>query len=261
MDGTGGEKVKVSIITIVFNNREHIADCIQSVINQTYQNIEYIVVDGGSTDGTREVIDSFKGQIADYLSEPDEGLYDGLNKGIKLATGDIVGILHSDDLFYNNYVIEDVIKTFVSESPDIVYGNGIFVDRNDVEKVRRIYSSSAFRKSYLKFGWIPLHTTIFVKRSLFEELGYYSLEYSVASDYDISLRWFFSDNLKKVFLNRILVKMRLGGKSTSLALQKKKSQEDLEIINNYHLMGTITLIFKIVRKIPQYLKPVFCRSF
>lgn len=135
------------------------------------------------------------------------------------------------------------------------------MDRNDVSNVRRLYSSSNFKKSKLKFGWIPLHTTIFVKRNVFEELGYYSLEYSVASDYDISLRWFFSDNLKKVFLNRILVKMRLGGKSTSLALQKKKSQEDLEIIYNYHLMGTITLIFKIVRKIPQYLKPVFCRSF
>jgi glycosyltransferase len=164
-------------------------------------------------------------------------------------------------LFYNTSVIDDIVRAFASEESDIVYGNGIYVDRNDVSKVRRLYSSSNFKKSKLKFGWIPLHTTIFVKRNVFEELGYYSLEYSVASDYDISLRWFFSDNLKKVFLNRILVKMRLGGKSTSLALQKKKSQEDLEIINNYHLMGAITLIFKIVRKIPQYLKPVFCRSF
>lgn len=253
--------MKVSIVTIVFNNREHIADCIQSVNSQSYHDVEHIVIDGGSTDGTREIIESHREHIDKYVSEPDKGLYDGLNKGLMMASGDIIGILHSDDLFYNTSVIDDIVKAFASEESDIVYGNGIYVDRNDVSNVRRLYSSSNFKKSRLKFGWIPLHTTIFVKRNVFEELGYYSLEYSVASDYDISLRWFFSDNLKKVFLNRILVKMRLGGKSTSLALQKKKSQEDLEIINNYHLMGAITLIFKIVRKIPQYLKPVFCRSF
>lgn len=251
--------MKVSIVTIVYNNKDHIADCIKSVINQTYQNVEYIIIDGGSTDGTKDIICSFSKGITKYKSESDSGLYDALNKGIKLSTGDIVGILHSDDLFNNDYVIEDVVKTFISELPDIVYGNGIFVDRNDVSKVRRVYSSSVFKKSYLKFGWIPLHTTIFVKRKVFEELGYYSLKYSIASDYDISLRWFLNPGLKKVFLNKILVRMRLGGKSTSLALQRNKSSEDLAIINNYPLLGFVTLFFKIFRKIPQFFKPYLTR--
>lgn len=166
---------------------------------QSYHDVEHIVIDGGSTDGTREIIESHREHIDKYVSEPDKGLYDGLNKGLMMASGDIIGILHSDDLFYNTSVIDDVVRAFASEESDIVYGNGIYVDRNDVSNVRRLYSSSNFKKSKLKFGWIPLHTTIFVKRNVFEELGYYSLEYSVASDYDISLRWFFRIILKRYF--------------------------------------------------------------
>ena len=249
--------MKVSLITIVFNNKEHIAGCIRSVINQTYQNVEYIVIDGGSTDGTKEVIESFEERIAFFESGPDKGLYDALNKGIKLATGDIIGILHSDDLFHTDTIIEDVVKVFVSEFSDIVYGNGVYVDRDDVTKIKRIYSSSFFKNYYLKFGWIPLHTTIFVKRNVFEELGLYSLNYSIASDYDISLRWFRENSLKKVFLDKCLVKMRLGGKSTSLNLQKAKSLQDLAIIKKHNLWGVITLGFKLIRKVPQYLRPIF----
>ncbi len=249
--------MKVSIITIVYNNEEHIADCIQSVCNQCYKNIEYIIIDGNSIDGTKKIIKQFEDKISVFKSASDNGLYDALNKGIKLATGDIVGILHSDDLFYNEGVIERVVNAFKNKTADIVYGNGIYVDRNNISKVRRVYSSSPFKSSYLKYGWIPLHTTIFVKRKVYKELGLYNLQYSIASDYDISLRWFLVPDLKKIYLNKYFVKMRLGGKSTKLSLQYKKSYQDLQIIKSHNLRGWFTLTLKLLRKIPQYIKPIF----
>lgn len=131
------------------------------------------------------------------------------------------------------------------------------MDRNDVSNVRRLYSSSNFKKSKLKFGWIPLHTTIFVRKEVFDRIGLYDLRYSIASDYDISLRWFLDSDLDKVHISKYLVRMRLGGKSTTISLQIKKSLEDLKIINSYRLLGAFTLILKVVRKVPQYIKPIF----
>jgi glycosyltransferase len=129
------------------------------------------------------------------------------------------------------------------------------VARENCDKVRRIYKVSKFKKAFLYCGWIPLHTTIFVRREVFDKHGYYDLKYSIAGDYDISLRWFLDNDLKKVYMNKYIVKMRLGGVSTRIKLQKTKSLQDLAIINNHHLLGAFTLAFKLVRKVPQYLKP------
>ena len=250
MDG-----IKVSIITIVYNNQACIADCIQSVIDQSYPYIEHIVIDGGSTDGTQQQIEPFQEKLAYYQSEKDNGLYDALNKGILQATGDIIGILHSDDLYYAGDTIQKVVNAFRASGADLVHANGQFVAPEDTGTVKRIYPSKPYRKRYLRFGWIPLHTTIYVKRELYEKYGLYDESYSIASDYEISLRWFKNDEIKKYFLNEWVVKMRLGGKSTSAKLQKKKSLEDLDIIRRYNLPGYFTLAFKIARKIPQYLIP------
>lgn len=251
--------MKVSIITIVYNNKDCIKDSIESVLSQCYKDVEYIIIDGGSSDGTKDVISSYVSSISNYTSEKDNGLYDALNKGISKATGDIIGILHSDDLFYDENSLLNVMEAFNDSKADLVYAKGIYVKRNDLSKVKRIFSSKSFKSRYLKWGWIPLHTTIYVRRELFQRYGLYNENYSIASDYDISLRWFKNKSIKKYFLNKFIVKMRLGGKSTTPKLQRKKSAEDLRIIRNHNLMGYFTLAFKISRKILQYIKPYFVR--
>jgi len=247
--------MKVSIITIVYNNKACISDCIRSVLGQTYPNIEHIVIDGGSKDGTQLQIERFRNQLAFYLSEKDKGLYDALNKGIQQANGDVIGILHSDDLFYDSESVRKVVNTFKNTNADLVYAKGQYVDKENIERVKRIYPSKSFKKRYLPFGWIPLHTTIYVRREVFEKYGLYEEHYRIASDYEISQRWFQNDQIKKVYLNEWVVKMRLGGKSTTAKLQKIKSTEDLDVIRRYHLCGWFTLACKIGRKVPQYVLP------
>lgn len=247
--------MKISIITICYNRASTIADCIESVLCQKYHNIEYIVIDGGSNDGTVEIIEKYRDKLATFISEPDSGMYHALNKGISLATGEIIGILHSDDLYYCPNTINKVMAVFNQTKADLVYANGQYVDKKDTNLVRRIYKGKPFNKRYLRFGWIPLHTTIYVRRELFDKYGMYKTNYQIASDYGISLRWFMNDSIKKEFLNEWVVKMRLGGKSTTMSLQRQKSNEDLDIIKGFNLYGYFTLGFKIVRKIPQYIIP------
>lgn len=247
--------MKVSIITIVYNRAFCIADCIESVLNQTYENIEHIIIDGGSTDGTQQKIQPYLDKLGYYVSEKDEGIFDAYNKGIKQATGDIIGTLNSDDFFYKPETIEQMVKAFDTSGADLVYAKGLFVDKDNPNKIKRMYSSKPFRKRLLTFGWIPLHTTIFVKKEIFTKYGVYLPGYSIASDYEISLRWFQNDDIRKHFLNEWVVKMRLGGVSTSLKLQIRKSREDLKIIRINHLHGLFTLACKISRKIPQYVLP------
>jgi glycosyltransferase len=247
--------MKVSIITIVYDNVECIESCIQSVLNQTYDNLEHIIIDGGSNDGTQEKIAPYIPKLGYYLSQKDNGLYNALNKGILQATGDIVGILHSDDLYYDTESIQKVVDAFKLSNSDLVYANGMYVERENTKNVKRIYKSKVYKKRYLPFGWIPLHTTIYVKKTVFDSYGLYDENYSIASDYEISLRWFQEKAIQTYFLNTWVVKMRLGGKSTTAKLQKKKSSEDLKIIEKHNLLGKVTLFFKVLRKIPQYALP------
>ncbi len=247
--------MKISIITIVYNRAHCIEDCIQSVLSQTYHDIEYLVIDGGSTDGTTNIIERYQDKIDYYVSEKDEGIFDALNKGIKHATGDVIGILNSDDFFYSKETLSHIIEAFQYSKADLVYAKGLFVSEDNIQKIKRIYPSNPFNKFLLNFGWIPLHTTIFVKKEVFEKYGNYNPGYRIASDYEISLRWFKNDDIYKFYLNEWVVKMRLGGLSTSANLQLKKSKEDLRIILKYKLPGVFTLGFKIARKIPHYIIP------
>lgn len=247
--------MKVSIITIVYNRAYCIADCMESVLNQTYKNIEHIVIDGGSTDGTQQRIEPYLDKLGYYISEKDDGIFDAYNKGIKQATGDIIGTLNSDDFFYKPETIEQVVKNFGHTQADLLYAKGLFVDQKNTNKIKRIYSSSSFKKKYLNFGWIPLHTTIFIRREVLLKYGGYNSGYSIASDYEISLRWFQNDDIVKYFLNEWVVKMRMGGVSTSAKHQVKKSKEDLRIIKINKLNGIFTLACKIGRKVPQYILP------
>jgi len=272
------EILKVSVITICHNRVHSIQATIESVLSQDYSNIEYIVIDGGSTDGTVEKIEKYKNDLSVFVSEADNGMYSALNKGLKLATGDIVGILHSDDVYYESSTIRKVVEKFKRSAADLVYANGVYItcssesfaphskSKKKTEDVTvndyfisRIYKAKPFKKNYLNFGWIPLHTTIYVRREIFEKYGYYDECYSIASDYEISLRWFMNDAIRKEFMNEWVVKMSLGGKSTTASLQKKKSMEDFQIIQKYNLWGYFTLICKIMLKIPQYLLPQVLR--
>ncbi|HLW08020.1 MAG TPA: glycosyltransferase family 2 protein [Marinilabiliaceae bacterium] len=249
--------MKISIVTIVYNGVNNIEDCLRSVLSQDFPNIEHIVIDGGSTDGTLGVIERFKHNIAVFKSEPDEGLYDALNKGISAATGDVVGILHSDDLFLHSSVLSSVAQVFEEKNVDVLYGDGIYSKRDDLHVVKRIYHGGRFKRFKLYFGWMPLHTTMFVRNSVYEKHGLYDKDFEIAGDYDVCMRWFKDNSLSKYYLKDYLVNMRIGGRSTVMHLQKKKSAEDLKIINRHHLLGVFTLACKIGRKIPQYISPYF----
>lgn len=207
------QNIKVSIITVSFNSVATIPDTINSVVNQSYPNIEYIIIDGASSDGTRDVINSYGQKITKFTSESDNGIYDALNKGIKLASGDIVGILNSDDFFYNSMVIEKIVKAFIDNRIDAVIGDVQFVDPVQTSKVVRYYSSKKFNLSKFRFGFMPPHPSFYVKRELFEKLGYYKTDYKIAADYELLLRFLSIHGIKCKYLGMPFVSMRTGGVS------------------------------------------------
>jgi len=212
--------VKISIITVVWNNRETIKDSINSVLNQTYADIEYIVVDGSSSDGTIDIVQGYEDRISHFISEPDEGLYDALNKGIELASGDVIGILHSDDLFYDKFVVSDMMEKMSVKNSEIVFSDMVIVD-SSMKKVLRYYMASYFSPWMFKIGWMPPHPTCFIKKSLFDEFGLYSLDYKVASDFDFLVRIFYGRDISWTYLDRVTVKMRQGGVSNAGFSSKK----------------------------------------
>lgn len=204
---------KVTIITVSYNSIRTISDTIKSVLSQTYPNIEYIVVDGGSTDGTTELIKSFGDKISKFKSEPDKGIYDALNKGILLATGDIVGIINSDDIFYNNYVIEKVAGTFMENQIDAVFGDVQFVNSINISKIVRYYSSKYFNINKFRYGFMPAHPSFYVKRELFQTLGYYKTDYEIAADFELLVRFMYINKIQYMYLEMPFVSMRTGGVS------------------------------------------------
>jgi glycosyltransferase involved in cell wall biosynthesis len=204
--------IKVSIITVVWNNNTTIKNAINSVLSQTYKNIEYIIIDGGSTDGSVEVIEKYRDKISVFLSESDKGIYDALNKGIDLSTGEVITILHSDDLFYDNSVVSDMMNRVSETNAEICFSDMVIVD-SSLKKVLRYYMSSYFSPWMFRIGWMPPHPTCFIKKSLFDEFGLYSLDYKIAGDFDFLVRIFYSRDINWGYLNRITVKMRQGGVS------------------------------------------------
>jgi len=205
--------VKVSIVTVVYNNVDTVAASIQSVLSQDYSNIEYIVIDGQSTDGTLDVIQEYASQIDVLVSEKDNGLYDALNKGMSLATGDVIGIIHSDDIFNSEQSVSQIAATFQQKEVDCVYGNLVYVDRNDTEKVIRNWQSGAFQRKKLLRGWMPPHPTFYVKQSSINQHGLYDTSFTCSADYELMLRYLSNDKLKVDYVNQTLVRMRVGGVS------------------------------------------------
>lgn len=204
--------MKISIITVVFNNEQTIECAIKSVLAQSYKNLEYIIVDGGSTDNTLKIINAYKSSIGKIISERDTGIYDAMNKGVFAASGDVIGILNSDDLYADNEVISDIMKQFNDDPElDILYGNLFYVKRNFTDKVVRKWRSKPYYPSFFENANVPPHPALFIKKRVYKDAGKFDLEYKLASDYEFMLRIFKKHTFKSKYLNRLIVRMRLGG--------------------------------------------------
>jgi glycosyltransferase len=245
-------KPKFSIITVVFNNKDNIEDAILSVLGQDYENIEYIVVDGASSDGTLRIIEKYKDRIDKFISESDKGIYDALNKGIDIATGDIIGFLHSDDVYNDSDVFSQVELNF-SDGVDLVYGDLEYVSKSNLNRVIRFWHAKKFSLSGLKNGWMPPHTTVFSKRNVYSNYGVFDCNYLISADYDWLVRVLISTDIKLSYVPEILVKMRIGGESNqNLKKIFFKMKEDYLIIKKYKIGGLKTLMLKNFRKVDQF---------
>lgn len=246
--------MKVSIITISYNSAETIEDTIQSVLNQNYSDIEYVIIDGGSKDDTLSIIDKYKDQIAILVSEPDKGIYDAMNKGVEKASGDLVGILNSDDIYADNNVISDIVKCIGEK--DSVYADLVYVDRENTDKTTRYWKSGEYKDGLFKKGWMPPHPTFFLKKSRYNEFGTYNLELKSAADYELMLRMLHKHKISVNYLPRVITKMRVGGQSNVTFRNRiKANKEDRRawVINGLK-PGLLTLTMKPLRKIKQFVK-------
>ena len=205
----------VSIITATFNSEKYLRSCIESVIEQDYLDIEYIIVDGKSTDSTLEIIKLYKSKISTWISEPDQGIYDAINKGIMLAKGDIVGILNSDDLFFDKNVVSRIVNAFKNIDTEIIFADIDFIENYNNKKVIRHYSSKHFKPWMFRFGFQPAHPTFYTYRKNFDQYGYYRTDLKIAGDFELLLRFVYKRGLSYKYINDSWVKMRIGGASTS----------------------------------------------
>jgi glycosyltransferase involved in cell wall biosynthesis len=244
--------VKISIITTTYNSSAFIADCLKSVNNQTYNNIEHIIIDGASKDNTLEIIKNVPSRIVKIVSEPDKGIYDAMNKGIKLATGDVIGILNSDDFFTSDNVIQSVVDTFHNNNIDALYGDVHFVDPDDLNKCVRYYSSAVFKPTLFRFGFMPAHPSFYMKRECYEKFGLFALDYKIASDYDLLIRYLYKEKIKYKYLKKDFVTMRTGGISTENFYSRVTLNK--EIVKACRKYGIYTNMFMLSLK---YLYKIF----
>ena len=243
--------MKISIVTACYNSEKTIERTIQSVLAQTYSNIEYIIIDGGSKDKTLEIINQYANKISRVVSEKDGGIYDALNKGIANSTGDFIGFLHADDAFASNNVIAQIAH--LAQNADAVYADLQYVSATG--KVIRHWKSGLFSPKLLKRGWMPPHPTLYVKRTLYSQIGGFDLSYKIASDYDFMLRLLSLDNLRVSYLPQVTVLMMVGGASNkSLKNILQKSKEDYRALKSNKIGGFAALFFKNFGKIGQFLK-------
>jgi glycosyltransferase involved in cell wall biosynthesis len=204
--------MKISIITVVYNNEKTIKDALQSVLSQSYENIEYVIIDGKSNDNTFNLINEYKDKLGYFISEKDNGLYDAMNKGIQAATGEIIGILNSDDLYQDSEVISTVMQQFCNDPElDILYGDLVYVKSDDTNKVVRNWKSKAYYKRFFENANVPPHPSLFVRSNVYKEAGLFDLQFKLAADYELMLRMFKKYNFKSKYINRLIIKMRLGG--------------------------------------------------
>lgn len=248
--------MKVSIVTVVYNGADTIRDAIESVLSQTHADLEYIIVDGASSDGTIDVINAYGDRIQQFVSEPDRGIYDAMNKGIGLAKGDIIGILNADDLYPNEHVIARVVETFTQINTDAVYGNLVYADRNNPDQITRYWRAGLYRTGAFLQGWMPPHPTFFVRADLYRQFGLYNLVMRSAADYELMLRFIHKQKISLAYLNEVLVVMRTGGISNrDVKNRLRANQEDRQAWQLNELRPHFyTLWLKPLRKITQFFR-------
>ena len=246
--------MKVSIVTVAYNSEKTIEDTIQSVIKQDYPDMEYIIIDGGSKDGTMDIVNRYADQIDIIISEPDKGIYDAMNKGVAKATGHIVGILNSDDFYIHEKIITKITRTFTRKT-DAVYADLVYVDQENTDKVMRKWISGEYQSGAFIKGWMPPHPTFFVKKEVYEKFGSYSLDLRSAADYEFMLRVIHKHGIRLKYLPEIAVKMRAGGESNaSLKNRIRANKEDrLAWEMNDIKPGKLTFLRKPLSKISQFI--------
>ncbi len=227
--------MKVSIITICYNSAQTIAETIDSVVNQTYVDIEYIIVDGGSSDSTLKIINSFQSKVAKVISEKDEGIYDAMNKGLRVATGDIIGFINADDVINSSDCIEKVVQQFISSESDVVYGDKIYVDPSDTSKVVRYWTAGNYNKENYKKGWMTPHLSTYIKKELYDKHGEFRTSFKIAGDYELMLRFIYKNDARTTYLPIPIAKMRAGGISNSSISNIIRS--NIEVYKSWKING------------------------
>lgn len=219
--------MKVSIITVAFNAFNTIRVALESVLAQDYPDIEYIVVDGGSGDGTQDIVNEYSHKITKFVSEPDKGIYDAMNKGIQLSTGDFIAFLNADDFYGHDKVVSSVVRVLHESSADVLYGDLVYVDREDTNKIVRFWKSGDYKPGDFIGGWMPPHPTFFARRDLFVQFGSFNLKLKSSADYELMLRFIHKNKANVAYLPEVLVKMRIGGASNgSLSQRMWANRED-----------------------------------
>jgi glycosyltransferase len=246
---------KISLITVTFQSAGTLKDTIDSVRRQTFDDMEYIVIDGGSSDGTVDILKNNSDVVDKWISEPDSGIYDAMNKGIGMASGEVIGFLHADDVFAGSEVIENIHNRYQESQFHLLYGDLEYVSSENPEKVVRYWRSGSFRRQRLHRGWMPPHPTVYVSRHFFETIGDFNIEYRISADYEWLLRALSFPTVKVEYMPEVLVRMRLGGASNkSLRNVLAKSGEDLRAIRNHQIGGVRTLFMKNASKISQFVR-------
>jgi len=245
--------MKFSIITVVYNNINFIESNLNSIHSQSFKDIQHIIIDGGSTDGTAEYLKSDHGFPIQLLSEPDNGIYDAMNKGISIAGGDIIGILNSDDIYAADTILEKVINVIENNNADSVYGDLEYVD-SSLNKTVRAWKSGKYHAGIMQSGWMPPHPTFFVKKSVYEKYGNFDTNYEISADYEFMLRVLNKNNISTHYIPEVFVKMRAGGQSYKAGNYIKKFREDLRAMNKNNIKHPyFCLLRKNISKLPQFL--------
>ncbi|KHT28383.1 glycosyltransferase family 2 protein [Pectobacterium carotovorum] len=247
--------MKVSIITATYNSAKTISDTLKSLNAQTYPDIEYIIIDGGSKDNTLSLIESSCSRVSVIISEPDKGIYDALNKGILSATGDIIGFLHSDDFFAYPDAVKDIVDAMHESNADAVYGDLNYISSTDNDVIVRKWVSGGFDINKMKLGWMPPHPTFYMKRSCYQRFGSFDLSYRISADYDSLLRYLWIHKITVKYIPKVIINMRVGGMSNrSLSNMIMKTKEDVKAMKSNKLPWLSAVAGKNLSKIPQFFK-------
>ena len=249
--------MKVSIITSCYNRVDTIQGAIESVLAQDYPNIEYIIVDGKSNDGSVDIINQYRGRVAKIVSESDHGMYEAINKGIRMATGDIIGLVHSDDFLYDSCVISDIVKRFEETNADFLYGDGVYVNAKDINKPVRNWIGGPYYRWKVACGWLPLHPTCYIRRDVMMREGLYDESFKIAADTDLLVRYLYKAHLNVVYMKRKIIRMRMGGLSTDSEKRKLMWNEDIRLYKSHGFCATPVKIMKMAWKVPQFIEAKF----